>query len=391
MLKCASVYTNEIDDLDVAFSEIKSQLDEKIELLTHSVGIIACNPEFISSGALEHICENLPFDVVGTTSAAQAVNGESSEMILTMFVITSDDVWFKTGVTGSLDESISAPIKAAIGEATSGVSEQPGLALIFPPLILKYSGDSYVDAVQENLPDVPIFGSLPVDDTLTYELSETVCNGDTFRTAMSFVLCYGNINPGFIVGTFPEDKVMPYKGEITKSNGSLVSEINGLNAYEYFDSIGFINNGVLAESFSLVPFALHQKKRSDYDGVPVIRGIALFTEDGTAVFRGDVDEGSTFSLLTCEADDVLSATRQGIEQVNSLPEINGALLYPCIARRMMTMRLNPLMELDVVREAINPDIPFMMSYAGGEISPTLISNGIPTNRYHNYSLVILVI
>jgi len=125
--------------------------------------------------------------------------------------------------------------------------------------------------------------------------------------------------------------------------------------------------------------------------MPVIRGIASFTEDGAAIFRGDVDEGSTFTLLISEADNVLLATRQKIEQLNDLSEVNGALLFSCIGRRMMTMRNNPLMELETVGNTIRDGIPFSMGYASGEISPTLVRNGIPTNRFHNYSLVILVV
>ena len=55
------------------------------------------------------------------------------------------------------------------------------------------------------------------------------------------------------------------------------------------------------------------------------------------------------------------------------------------------MKVSPLMELETARDTINPDIPFMIGYAGGEICPTLVRNGVPTNRYHNYSLVILVV
>ncbi|MCL2792224.1 MAG: FIST C-terminal domain-containing protein [Spirochaetaceae bacterium] len=391
MLKCASVCTYEIDDPEAAFKEIKTQLDEKISLLEHSVGVILCHPEFITSNVVKHICEKLPFDLAGITTSAQAVNGAAGELILTIFVITSDDVWFKTGMTEGLEENIDGPIKTAIDKATTGVSESPKLALIFPPLILKYSGDSYVDAVQKNIPNIPIFGTIAVDDTLTYDLSETIYKGENHRTAMSFILCYGNINPRFIVGTFPENKATPYKGEITKSSGSLVHEINNINALKYFDSIGFVDNGNFANNFNLVPFAIDQKKRADYDGIPVIRGIALFGEDGTAIFRGNVDEGSTFTLLTSKPDDVLLATRQKIEQLNDLSDVNGVLLFSCIARRMMTMCGNPLMELETVVDTIRSEIPFIMGYAGGEISPTLVRNCIPTNRFHNYSLVILII
>ena len=74
-----------------------------------------------------------------------------------------------------------------------------------------------------------------------------------------------------------------------------------------------------------------------------------------------------------------------------MPDVNGVLMFPCIVRRMMTMQINSLTELESVRNMINPVIPFMVGYSGGEICPTLIKNGVPTNRFHNYSLVILVV
>ena len=391
MLKCASVYTYEIDDLDVALENIKAQLDEKITLLEYTVGIVTCHPEFIISGALKYICNNLPFDLVGMTTAVQAVNDETGELILTIFVMTSDDVRFRTGITTELDTSIATSIKTAVDRITSEHTETPGLALMFAPCMSSCSGDTYVAAWENIIPNVPIFGAVATDDTRAYELSETIYNGESFKMEMPFVLCYGNINPRFIVGTFPHEKVMPHKGEITKSSGPFVYEINNKNAYEYFESIGFTNNGVLAKSYIFVPFAIDQKKRADYDGIPVIRSLNSFTENGTAVFLGDVDEGSTFSMLTSEPDDVLSVTRQKIEQINSLSGVNGVLMLPCIARRLMTMRVDPLIELKNVRDTIRRDIPFMMCYAGGEIGPTLVKDGIPTNRFHNYSLIILVV
>ncbi|MCL2767904.1 MAG: FIST C-terminal domain-containing protein, partial [Synergistaceae bacterium] len=77
--------------------------------------------------------------------------------------------------------------------------------------------------------------------------------------------------------------------------------------------------------------------------------------------------------------------------LNELKDVNGILLFSCIARRMMIMCVNPLRELEIARDTISPDIPFMMGYACGEICPILIKDGVPYNRFHNYSLVILVI
>jgi len=391
MLKCASVYTYELDNPETALSEIKSQLNEKITLLENSVGIIMCNPEFISTGILEFISKNLPFDLLGVTTASQAVNAVSGELILTIFVMTSDDVKFITGVTDGLDESIDAPVEAAFSKAAAGITELPKLALIFPPLILKYAGDAYINAWKQVIPGVPVFGTIAIDDTLNFAESETIYKGENFKAAMPFVLCYGNISPRFFVGTLPQEKVMPYKGEVTKSCGPFVSEINNINAYKYFEDIGFASKGALSENYLFVPFVIDQKKRTDYDNIPVIRGHASFTEDGTAIFRGDVDEGSVFTMLTSDSNDVLSITRQKIAEINKINGVNGVLMFPCIVRRLMTMRISPLKELETVRETINPDIPFMMGYSGGEICPTSVINGVPTNRFHNYSLVILIV
>ena len=92
-----------------------------------------------------------------------------------------------------------------------------------------------------------------------------------------------------MIGTFPEGKTMPYKGEITKSSGSLVYEINGAKALDYFEDIGFIENGVLLDNFNFVPFAIDQRKRADYDGIPVMRSLGMVNEDGSVGFRGNIN------------------------------------------------------------------------------------------------------
>ena len=391
MLKCASVYTYEVDDLDVALDEINTQLSESITLLEHTVGVIMCHPEFVASGAVKHISENLPFDMAGITSSAQAVNGEIGELMLTIFIMTSDDAWFKTGATADLTDEIYAPTQAAYAKASDGESGAPKLALIFPPLFQETAGDDYIEAWERIIPGVPVFGGLAIEDTIPFDDSETIHNGESFKTAMTFILCYGNIDPRFYIGTLHEDRVMPYKGEITKSSGSVVQEINNIPAYDYFEDLGFASNGMLVNSFGFVLFVIDQKKRDDYDGVPVVRGIASFTEDGAAVFRGDMDEGSTFNMLISNSDDVMSTTETILSKVNEIPDINGVILMPCIIRRIVAMSIGPLSELDAIASAIKPGIPYMAGYAGGEICPSSIKNSIPTNRFHNYSLVVLVI
>ena len=392
MLKCASIFTYEIDEMEVALEELQKQLDEKITLLDNTVGIILCHPEFISSGTLRYLCDNLPFDIAGATTSAQAVNNETGTLMLTLFIMTSDDTRFKTGVTGILDENIKETVKEAYENASKGENGQPRLALLFPPNLYKSSGDDFVKAWHDCIPATPIFGTLAMDDTPSFvEESETIYNGETYERAIPFILCYGKINPRFVIGTLPEEKAMPYRGEITKANGPFVHEINGMSTYRYFESIGFESEGTSKVNYFFMPFAIDQKARPDYDGVPVIRVLDSYVEDGSALFHGNVDEGSEFTLIKSEPADVLATTKEKAEYINNLPDVNGVLLFSCIIRRLVTMNNNTDEEFEMVKNTLRPDIPFMMGCAGGEICPTLTKNDSPTNRYHNYSLVILIV
>ncbi|MCL1849332.1 MAG: FIST C-terminal domain-containing protein, partial [Clostridiales bacterium] len=203
---------------------------------------------------------------------------------------------------------------------------------------------------------------------------------------------YGAIHPRFMITALPPDPSILNGGEITKAEGTCVYEINHMNAFEYYDSLDFIEMSKEENNMTLfTPLIVDLKRRKDYDGIPVVRGNISFTEDGAAIYTGDVDEGSTFVFSVCNYETILSTTRQTVEQVNALSEVNGVLLLPCIVRRMALFGIDPMAELQESRQMLKQNIPYMMGYSGGEICPTSIHEGIPTNRFHNYSLAILIV
>jgi len=369
-------------------NEINSQLNEKISLLKNTVGIIMCHLEFIESGMLKHICENLPFDVAGVSTSSQAVKEIADDVILTIFIITSDDIYFRAGMTETLGEDFGIAAKNAYEKI--GLTEKPQLALVFPPLPDKDAGDTYVNAWECVIPGVPVFGTFATADTADFLGGKVIFNGETTDTCMSYIFCYGSINPCFVIGTFSEKNALPYHGEITKSNGIYVEEINNTKAYEFFEERGLAKDGEPNNIFTFVPFLIDQKGRTDYDGIPILRELVTFNNDGIAVFRGNIDEHSTFKMLQGTFEDVISIAKEKLDEALSISDINGILVFSCIARRMMVIQKDSLRELNVARDKLG-DIPFMMGYAGGEICPTSIRNGIATNRYHDYSIIIMIL
>ncbi|MCL2500559.1 MAG: FIST C-terminal domain-containing protein [Defluviitaleaceae bacterium] len=389
MLKCAGVYTCEVDDAEAALSEINTRLNDAIVLMENTVGVIMCHPEFVQSGVLRYICDRLPFDIAGATTSSQAVNGIAEDMVLTVFVMTADDVTFRTGITETLTEDIFEPTRKAY-EAVEIPSSTPRLALIFAPLLSHHAGDDYVDAWERVIPGVPVFGMMCTDDTVDFSESAVIYNGQTKKDAMPYILCYGNIRPRFSIGIFSDKNAMPYEGTFTKTDGINVYKINHTNAYEYFEELGLAKDGLPNNIFYFVPFMVNQIDRKDYDGIPVLRELGLFAPDGTAIFRGNIDEGSTFKLLQGTYDDVMEIAERKFGEAAIQPDINGILIFSCVVRRMLVIQNDSLNELSMAREKMG-DIPFMMGYAGGEICPTSVYNDAATNRFHAYSLITLII
>ncbi|MCL2193286.1 MAG: FIST C-terminal domain-containing protein [Treponema sp.] len=396
MIKCAGLYTCEIDDPELALSQIQAQLSEKIELMEHTIGVVMCHTEAMESGVLRHIAENLPFDVAGTTTTAQSVNGVISEMGLTIFVITSDTVQFRVGMTESLEAEIEGPLRAEIERVGDG-SATPRLVLAFPPLMLQSSGDDILEIWGRILPGVPIFGTLAVDDSSDFTNGRVICRNETAKTSHAFVLCYGDIDPRFFIATLPKENEMRHKGVITKANANVVYEIDGRKAHEYLKDVGLAVEGV-SKPIWFMPFQISQRKRSDYDGVPVLRGMASITEEGAVIFRGKVDENASFTLMNMAAEDVVTETEAKLRTVKDMPgndtNMNGILIFSCVVRHMLIIHKNPLEEMERANEAIKEalgDPPFMMSYSGGEFCPTSVKDGVHVNRFHNYSIVGLVI
>ncbi len=389
MIRCASVMTKELDDPKAALKDIKAQLDGKIKLLKNTVGILMCHVEFLYSGVYSHIAKNLPFETCGVTNATQAVNGGADDMALTIFVITSDDSFFKVGLTESLDKEVEAPTKRAYLEASKGITETPKLAIIFPPLLLQYPGDIYPQVFSKLLPKTPNFGTLAIDDSTDFSGSETLCNGEHYKSQMAFILCYGSINPRFLVGTVPDNNVLPYAAEITRSDGAYVREINNMPAFDYFYKLGLAKSKANADNFLFMPVVIDFKKREDYDGVPVMRVLTQFDESGAAIFRGYCDENSVFRLFRFDKPSVVAKTAESVELINKMDNVNGVLSFSCIIRRM-ALGADTLSEAAEYQKRIK-DIPYLFTYAGGEVCPTSAQGDKQSNRFHNYSLVNLII
>ena len=386
MIKTIMASTTEIDDIELAVDEIKSQINSE-QLAKNSIGIVFCHYEFIYSGVLKAICESLPFDTVGTMTITQAVNNVVDEFMFTVTVLTSDTVSFTTALTGSLTGGGSAVIEEAY-KAASADGRRPSLIIPFVPYIDGVPTDEYVDVMTRVSCDVPCYGTVALFDIEAETESSVFLNGETYSDSMVMILLYSDIEPRFYRATISPEKILDKPAIITKSEKNVIMEINGRPAVKYFEDLGIVDAGQKHYVMASLPFML------DYgDGTPRVSKVFVGqTPEKYIVCAGIVPEGSSIYVGVFDKEDILYTTGNAVDDMllSDFGEASCMVCFSCVARSM-SLGVDSMAELDIVMEKIGDKLPFVMACSGGEICPTQVTDSAAINRFHNNIFMICVI
>jgi hypothetical protein len=390
MVEMITVHTEEIDDIETAAAELVAQIEAGKGLRKHSIGLISCFADFVSSGLIKELAEKLPFEIVGTTTLASEDRDSQGETLLILSILTSDELEFATGLTGPIAGEDPEPLRQAYEKAAGNRGGKPALMISFAPLLMNVSGDFFAEAWGDITGNVPVFGTLAVDHNADYHESQTILNGQAFRDRFVFVLVYGNIKPFFIVGGISENKVFREKGVVTASRGNQLQGVNGVSVADYLSSLGLPKNkeGVI-EGINSFPFIL------DYnDGAqPVIRVMFAITPEGYAVCGGKMPVGASLTVGSINAEEVLNSTGETLKLALAIGESNGSkhgmLIFSCVGR-FFAQGFDTAAEMKKVKEVLGNKLPFHFAYSGTELCPVYGSDKAVYNRSHNDTIVICV-
>ena len=384
MVKTLVACTAEVDDAKRALDEIKSQLQLETKLMKNSIGIIACHYEFIDSGVYQAVCDELPFDVVGTVSSSQSVLNNADSLLMTIMLITSDDTEFVNVLTPSLVSEPGKVISESYKQSAAARPQKPALVLAFAPFMIQNSGDEYVNVISDISDGVPCFGTIAVDDTPDLSSCFMLSGGGHYSDQMAMVLVYGDINPKFYIANISEHKILDKSAAlITKSAGHVIMEINGRSVDVFFEDLGLTQASETSYAMSSLPFLL------DYnDGTPQVSKIFIsLTPERYGLCAGAVPEGSSLQIASSDKEDVLFTTEQAVN--NILQDIRGAsglLAYSCIGRSL-SLGTDLYAEMNLLNDKVGDKLPFMMVCSGGEVCPTQTSSAKAINRFHNNAFV----
>jgi len=381
LIKTIVASTAEVDDTSLAIEQIKTQLGPESGLLKNTVGIITCHYEFIFSGVFRALCGALPFKITGTISPAQSVPAGSDVLLLTLMVITSDDVEFVNVLTPSLESEPEKVIAESYKAAAR--TKRPDLIFSFAAFMIKNSGDEYVKTISEVSGGAPCFGTLAVDDTPDLQNCFMLSDGEFYRDRMGMILAYGNIHPKFYIANISDDKILEKSAVVTKSSGHVLMEVNGRPVSEFFDDLGLTKASETTYAMAAIPFLL------DYnDDTPKVSKIFIgYTPEKYAICGGGMPQGSTLYIGITDRDDVLFTTGKAVDKIiGDSADASGLLIYSCISRSM-SFGSGQFREMELIREKLNTKLPFMMANSGGEICPTLTLSDKTINRFHNNAFI----
>ncbi|MDR1788726.1 MAG: FIST C-terminal domain-containing protein [Treponema sp.] len=396
MLKSITVFTEELDDPQAAARELREKL-EGFALLPHSAGVIFCTPDFVSEGVYEAVAKSLPFPVVGATTLSQSTNSGFGEFMLTLTVLTGDDVVFGAGQSGAIPAPGGAEetLRPAVEQAKAQLGgAAPKMALTFCPTSPAGSpNDRYVDALTKLTGGIPVFGGISLDYSVAVT-EDAYCfyNDHAAKDRAVVLLIGGALKPRFFFATLLDDTRLPYAGEITGARDANVCSINGESAITYFERAGFAANGSLAEGFRFMPALLDVSKVPGFEGVPpFFRNFQAANPDGSVYCMGLVPQGSTFTLSRLDAESCERADAELIERVKkAAPDARAVFVISCDGRRLALM-LDKTRGIRFFHERLKDYAPFVSAYSAGEICPLLHDETRTVNRLQMFTTAICVL
>jgi hypothetical protein len=373
--------TEELDNINDAVEEIFGQLDLAGNLLKNAVGIITCEPEFVDAGVVRVLCERLPFDTVGITTQGSAVPGHYGSELLTIAVLTSDDVSFAAVFSDPITpDNIEASINDAFKRARSAYSGVPSLILAYLPLLLNISNATILNTINSIAEGIPIFGSVSCDGTIHFTFCKTIYNGNALPDTMALVMMYGEVKPRFFITSVPYSSLKKQYAFITESESGTVRKVNNISFAD------FLKNMQLADSLigtnPTIPFIV---KNND-GNVPMARALYSVLPEGYGVFGGDMPVGAKISLCSVDYNGILETAEDTLTQL--LADKNScALIYTCLSRALI-LSPRPNAEMEKTAEIIGDKIPYQICYSGGEYCPVENAENILVNHVHNFTFIV---
>ena len=387
----ALAVTYEVDDMQAAASDLALQINNKLKLLSNSIGILLAEDESEPAELLPALQERLGIDIIGCTVTAQISSRGYHRLSNSLLVLSADDCKFASSVSTVLDDNFAQQITATFNDAQAKLQgEEVQAVFLFTTGSQYFTPDDILAVINGLAPGKPIFGG-SAGDYFQFANERVLAGGNEYRHSMVILLISGNIRPKFIIRNIPRSSLAT--SIVTRAQGGRVETIDNMTVYEYMK----LRDVDVEQDLSLyyAPLSVEYNDSAEYDGEPVCRPFyTLDRESGAAISHGKIPQGSSVSLRVIAQEDIIKTTREAIGYIadQALQPCDGyrysTIFGVTCAVRHMVLGLEHTFEGELAKELLPPDITFAGFYAYGEYCPTSVRMGKAHNKAHNLSIAL---
>ncbi|GHU68114.1 hypothetical protein AGMMS49983_20310 [Clostridia bacterium] len=398
-MKTAVVISYEIDDAAVAAKELAAAIKVKLKFEKNAIGILLCDADLDGAAVTRALKESLGIEIAGMTTLAELDADGHHEAAAILTVLTADDCLFTAAASESLLEGdvaneISAAYKQTIPD-TADYGDKPGMAFVFCPCNMPFTGDIYGKTLNGEIPGVPIIGGAASDD-YQYDQGRTFLSGIIYEASFVIVSIWGNVRPAFAIRHVTSPFAERVR-RITDAEGSLVRRVGDETFVDYLKGFGFetdVQDVLLA--FNANPMMM-TCDGEEQDETPIMRHIVdLDHETGAGYFAGDVPLGTLGNICMLRKEDLRNSCRESmnilLDERKKQDGYDYSLVFCCsCCGRALVLGEDAAAEGDILSEMLPAGMSLVGTYCYGEIAPTQYKDGIASNRYHNCSIALCMI
>ncbi len=372
---------------------------EGLKDATPSFGFVFASTKFDQQEMLRGVYSIAP-DVtfIGCSSAGEITNSGplKDPSVVVMMVAGGDALSFAPGIGTNIKAgefnagaALANSILARAGEAplTGCIMFSDGLAGNGAEIVrgaLSVLGD-----------DFPLVGGSAGDD---FEFKKTYQywngkphTGDTVGVGLSGDFVFG-------VGVKHGWGVLGRPAKVTKSENSVVYEIDGKPAFEHYEKYfgaqraKQLREGNLAQFAVLYPLGIKSKETDDY----LLRAPFSVDANGAITCTSEIPEGSEVRIMMGTRKSAIDMARTAAKQALAAlgdKKPKAIFIFNCIARRRLLGDDGGL-EIAAIQDVLGKDVPLVGLYTYGEQAPL---DGIVrhmercNNVFHNETVVIYAI
>lgn len=205
------------------------------------------------------------------------------------------------------------------------------------------------------------------------------------------ILLGGKLNFGFGVkhGWKPLGKTR----QVTRAVKNIIYEIDGQSATNLYEDYFACDLKKLRKELPYIskfyPLGIYLTNEGDF----LLRNIASFEENGSLVLYGDVPNNCQIRLMIGTQESCLEAASQAIQEAKKTlfpQEVKFAIIFDSISRQMLLGR-NAIKEVEIIKEQIGPNVPFIGLYTQTELAPLKAITYRGEVYSHNQTIVVLAV